>query len=148
MLLELNQGILDKLTAALSEWTFPTVPLIVQNLQDPIIRPSIRVSLEKSMTNRLNAGLLGKEVLYKIYFYAGNAEQSILENLTMCALLENTMLGLVEAGDNKLSIEKTETEIVDGILQCSLQLAYEMPLPQRDGPDIENLHYNANNFEA
>lgn len=122
-LLEINKAINDKIKQALIETEFDMVPIVAEDVSEPIIRPSIKVAIENSVNSRFNANCREKNLTCRVYFFAKDRHKYKLDNCKMQDIIENAFLDDLCVKDSfYISIIDVESEVSDTVLICSFNL--------------------------
>lgn len=131
-LLEINKSINDKIKAALVGTSFSTVPIIAEDLSEPIIRPSIKVQIESSTNGLFNSQCREKNLTVRVYFFASDRNKYKIENAKMQDIIENAFLDDLEVKEGFfIPINEIESEVVDSVLECSFELYMVELLPEK-----------------
>lgn len=137
---------------ALADTDYKKVTIESKDFTDGIIRPSLRV-LYNSNTGRFNRQLKERVLNIKILFYAKDKYNYKFDNIDMQDILENAFLEdlFIQEGfympycNSNGDVEGIQSEIVDGILQCSFNLYYREEIYDDSNlEDIEDLELNLN----
>lgn len=121
-LLEINEAINSKIISALAGTTFAAVPLLAEDLSEPIVRPSIKVAIENSENGKFNSKCREKNLTLRIYFFAKDRYQYKLDNAEMQDLLENMLLEDMEINGAYVPIKSVDSEVTDTVLVLSFDL--------------------------
>lgn len=136
-LLEINEAINNKIKQALAGTDFTTVSLLAEDISEPIIRPSLKVSIENSTNGKFNANCRQKNLTCRVYFFAKNRYKYKIDNSKMQDILENAFLEDLKVGDNfYIPIQEVESEVVDTVLICSFDLYSIELLPDTDISEV------------
>ncbi len=113
-----------------------------QDFQETLQRPSLKIILENGTARKYNSLSKERILLYRIYFFAQNAQRPKIENMNMQEKLENLFLdGIFVKEDFHIPIDDLEFETTDGVLVCTFQLRTIELLPQKDTNEMmETLH--------
>lgn len=131
-LLEINKSINDKIKAALVGTSFSTVPIIAEDLNEPIIRPSIKVQIESSTNGLFNSQCREKNITVRVYFFASDRNKYKIENAKMQDIIENAFLDDLEVKEGFfISIDEVESEVIDTVLESSFELYMVELLPEK-----------------
>lgn len=132
-LLEINKAINNKIKEALVGTAFTTVPLLAEDISEPIIRPSLKVTIENSTNGKFNANCREKNLTCKVYFFAKDRYKYKIDNSKMQDLIENAFLDDLKVNDNfYIPIEEVESDVTDSVLICSFHLYSIELLPDTD----------------
>ena len=130
-LIEINKAINDTLKAALVGTAFSAVSLLAEDVSEPILRPSLKVSIDSSSNGKFNALCREKNLSCRIYFFASNMHKYKLENLKMQDLIETAFLDDIKIKDGFfIPIDSVDSEVVDTVLICSIDLYAVELLPE------------------
>lgn len=130
MLLELNKAINDKIQLALIDTEFSHVDFMAEDLTEPIVRPSLKTSIEPTNTGILNPRSKEKAVTCRIYFFATDRYKYKIENAKMQETLENAILPGITVGEGFYPIDEISSEIADTVVICSFDLYFIELLPE------------------
>jgi len=148
ILTAVNANILN----AIADTDYKKVTIESKDFTDGIIRPSIRV-LYNSSTGRFNRQLKERVLNIKILFYAKDQYSYKFDNINIQDILENAFLEdlFIQEGfympycNSNGDVEGIQSEIVDGILQCSFNLySREMIYDDSNLEYITDLELNLN----
>jgi len=91
-----------------------------------ILRPSIKVQLEKGKSGKFNSCNKERNLTVRIYFFAKDRYKYKIDNLKMQDIIENAFLEDIKVTDTFylpiVSEDGVESEVVDTVLQCSFDL--------------------------
>lgn len=121
-LVEINKEINNTIESALERAGFKNVPLVAEDLSEPIIRPSIKVEIEGSRNGRLNSCTREKTLTVRVHFFASNLRKYKMENLKMQDVLEDAFLDGLYVNGAYIPIEDVESDITDTVLICSFEM--------------------------
>lgn len=139
---EINRAINERIRAAMDGAGMSGVPLSPEDLSEPIVRPSVKVSLSGVSSGRFNGCEKETTLACRVYFFARDRERPKAENTSMRELLECAFLDDLAVGGGTIPIEKVESEISDGVLICSFDLYRVELLPEPEGETMEILNLN------
>lgn len=130
-IIEINKSINDRIKAALIDSEFEAVPLVADDVEEPILRPSIKVDIENSTNGKFNANSREKSLTCRIYFFAKDRHKYKIDNMKMQDLIENAFLdGLYVTDSFHIPIENVSSEVTDSVLICSFDLLTIELLPE------------------
>lgn len=113
-LTDIHNKIVDKL----KEYTAITV--ISSDLTEPIMRPSIKVTLVANKSGKENSSLVGTELICRIYFFPTLGKKSKLEIMHMQGkIFEALQDPLMITESYCIYIDEVDAEMSDGVLICS-----------------------------
>ena len=119
-LLEINKAINNKIEHALADSEFKTVPIIAGDLSEPIVRPSLKVS---------------------VYFFATDLKKYKIENTKVQDLIENEFLTPIKVTDTfYIDVDEVEANTSDTVLICSFNIETLEDIPEiiiDDGVEYE-----------
>jgi hypothetical protein len=121
-LLEINKEINNTIKNALKHTEFKDAPLRPEDVEEPIIRPSIKVEIQSSRNGRFNSCMREKTLTVRVYFFASDLRKYKKENAKMQDILENAFLDGLYAKGVYIPIEDVESDVADTVLICSFQL--------------------------
>jgi len=137
-LLEINKAIDDRIKTAKSGTEFSTVPIVAEDVSEPIVRPSLKVNIEYGSNNKFNSNCREKNLTCRIYFFAKDRNKYKFDNAKMQDIFENAFLEDLEIKESFfVSIDNFESEVSDTVLICSFDLLVVELLPDTDPVDIE-----------
>lgn len=132
-LIEINKAINDKIKAALVGTEFSNVPLLAEDIKEPIVRPSIKVQLGNSINGMFNSCCRDKNLTCRVYFFAKDRYKYKIDNAKMQDLIENAFLDDLEVNESFfIPVDTVESEIIDTVLECSFDLYTIELLPDTD----------------
>jgi len=138
-LLEINKATKNKIKAALVGTAFSTVPIIAEDVSEPIIRPSLKVNIESSTNGKFNANCREKTLTIRVFYFAKDRYKYSIDNAKMQELLENAFLEDLQVTEGFfIPIESVSSEVSDTVLICSFDLYSVELLPSND-TDLENM---------
>ncbi|MGE4272062.1 MAG: DUF6838 family protein [Desulfitobacterium sp.] len=129
-LLDINKAINDKIETTLVGTAFSMVPLVAEDVSEPITRPSIKVEIDSVTSSNLNPSSKEKTLTCRVYFFASDRYKYKIENAKIQDLLENAVLGGVSVGDGFYPIDEVSSETTDTVLICSFDLYAVELLPE------------------
>ncbi len=141
-LLEINKAINNKIKKALVGTDFNSVPIIAEDISEPIVRPSLKVSIENSTNGKFNANCREKNLTCRVYFFAKDRNKYKMDNSKMQDLIENACLEDLQVTESfYIPIEEVESEVSDTVLISSFNLYSIELLPDTDTSELmENLN--------
>lgn len=142
-LLQINKAIIDRIKSALVGTEFSTVPIVAEDISEPIVRPSLKVGIEDSINGKFNSRCREKTLTCNIYFFAKDRNKYKLVNTKMQELIENTFLDDLKIEEGfYIPIDSVESEVSDTVLICSFVLYTIELLPNTDTSEpMEQLNY-------
>lgn len=119
------------------------VPIVAEDLEKPIIRPSIKVQFDFAKSGKFNNQCRERNFTCRIYFFAKKKDRPKFENIEVQEALEKAFLeGLVVKPSFILPVEELESKITDSVLVCSFDLRMIERLPDTDRSEwMEELYY-------
>lgn len=143
-LIQINQAVNSRIEEALTGSEFSTVEIVAEDLEEPIIRPSIKVAIEDGTNGKYNSACREKTLTCRVYFFAKDRHKFKLDNLKMRDLLENAFLDDLQVMEGfYIPIENVTSEVSDTILICSFDLYTIELLPDTDTSEpMETLNIN------
>lgn len=118
------------------------VPIVAEDLQEPIIRPSIKIAFENMKNGKFNGAAREKKLKCRLYFFAKNRQRPKVENMAMQEAIEAAFLeGLQLYDDMWIPIESVDSMVSDGVLICSFDVYTIEPLPGQPGEMMEELEF-------
>jgi hypothetical protein len=142
-LLEINKAVNGKVKKALDGCFEYQVPIVAEDLSEPIIRPSVKIISEGMTGGKFNSLCKERSLTYKIYFFPKNKEKPKFENISMQEALESEFICDIEVKpDFIIPIEEVVFNVSDGILICSMSLYTIELLPDMDtNEEMNELKY-------
>ncbi|WP_066452678.1 phage tail terminator family protein [Anaerotruncus rubiinfantis] len=142
-LFDINLAVNERIKSAKKGGAFENVPLIDQDVEEPIERPSIKVETGDGNGGKFNGCCLERTVTVRIYFFAKNRQRPKPENTEMRELLENAFMDDLFVGSGAIPIDEVQSVVTDGVLICSFDLYRVELLPDTDDRplmDTLNIH--------
>lgn len=153
-LIEINKAINYKVKKALSDSEFSKVPIIASDLSEPVVRPSIKISLDDATTGKMNSCMKERTLTVRVYFFATDVNRSKLENTKVRDLIENEFLTPIKVSETfYIDVDEVETMITDNVLILSCDIETLELIPENildDGIEydiMENLNFNLGSEE-
>ena len=139
-LIEINKAINDKIKASIVGTELSTVPIVAEDVSEPIIRPSIKVAIENSENGKFNANCREKNLTCRVYFFAKDRNKYKFDNNKMQDLLENAFIEELKIKEGfYITIESVSSEVTDTVLICSFDLYAIELLPEEISNPIGEL---------
>lgn len=136
-LLEINKAINNKIEKALVGTDFKLVPIIAEDISEPIVRPSLKVAIENSTNGKFNANCREKNLTCRVYFFAKDRNKYKMDNSKMQDLIENAFLEDLKVAENfYIPIEEVESNVSDTVLICNFDLYSVELLPDTDSSEL------------
>lgn len=144
-LLEINKAVNNKVKSALTGCFDYDIPLVAEDLSEPIIRPSIKVVAENMSTGKFNSMCKEQTITYRVYFFPKDGRRPKFENMKVKEAVCNEFINdLIVTPEFIIPIEELEFEVSDGVLICSFDLYTVELLPDNDTSELmEDLNFNA-----
>lgn len=135
---DINKAINKKIKETLIVTEFSKVPLIAEDVSEPIIRPSIKVSIEKSTNGKFNDNCRERTLTCRVYFFAKDRYKYKIDNSKMQDIIENCFLSGLNVLENfHIPINEVESEVIDTVLVSSFDL-YSIEILE-DTNEYENM---------
>ncbi|KEZ85551.1 hypothetical protein IO99_13730 [Clostridium sulfidigenes] len=132
-LLEINKAINKKIKEALKGTEFSSVPLLAEDISEPIVRPSLKVAIENSTNGKFNSNCREKNLTCRVYFFAKDRNKYKMDNSKMQDLIETAFLEDLQVTESfYIPIEEVESEVSDTVLISSFNLYSIELLPDTD----------------
>ena len=147
-LLEINRSINNKIKNAKLNTEFEDVDITSEDVNEPIIRPSIKVSITNSTSGKFNSSCRERNLTVRIYYFCRDRYNFKIENIKMQEILENAFLDDLQVTESFLiSIDNFTSETVDTVLISSfdlncVELLPEDKLPNEQGELMDDLTMN------
>ncbi|MBE6043543.1 MAG: hypothetical protein E7216_04825 [Clostridium thermopalmarium] len=139
-LLEINKAINNRIKQTLRETEFKDVPILAEDISEPIVRPSLRIAIEDSTTSQFNAACRERTLICRIYFFAKNRYKYKFDNARMQEIIECAFLEGLEVKEGFfIQIKEIESEVSDTVLICSFDLYMVELIPEPTTNDIGEL---------
>lgn len=136
-LMELNQAVNQTVERCIKGLFDYEIPIVAEELKEPIVRPSIKVNFENVSNGKFNSCNREKNLTCRIYFFAKNARRSKHENLIVQEAIEDAFLEGLEIKEGFIiPIESVESVTADSVLICSLDIYLIELLPDNDTNEI------------
>ncbi len=131
---DVNKAVNDTIERAVKGLFSYEIPLIAEELQEPIERPSFKIMIENSINGKLNYFFQQKTMTIYLYFFAKNETRSKMENQKVQNAIEQTLLDGIFIKEMWFEITEVHADTTDGILCCSfdLELIEELEQPQQE----------------
>lgn len=140
-LLEINKAINGKIEHALANSEFTTVPIIASDLSEPVVRPSIKISLDDATTGKMNSCMKERTLTVRVYFFASDLEKYKIENTKVQDLIENEFLTPIKVNNTfYIDVDEVEATVSDTVLICSFDIETLEYIPEiilDDGVEYE-----------
>lgn len=134
---QINIAINEKIKNAIKDVFEYDVPLVAEDISEPIIRPSIKVIFENSNSAKFNEHCKERNVSYGVYFFAKNRQAPKPENIAIREAIENEFINDIQVTDTFfIPVENLEFETSDGVLIVSFDLYTIELLPDTDTSEI------------
>lgn len=142
-LVDISKSINKMIEGAVKDLFSYEVPIVAEELQEPIIRPSIKVIFDGISTGKFNSQYRERTLTCRVYFFAKNRYRPKIENMKIQETIENAFLEGIEIEPEFIvPIEKLEFKVSDSVLVCSLDINMIEILPDKDKSEImENLEF-------
>ncbi len=122
-LIDINKSVNEKIKGSLAGTNFSSVPIIAEDVTEPIVRPSIKVEFEKTTNGKFNSSCREKTLTIRVYFFAKDRVKYKLDNIEMQDILETAFLDGVTVREGfYIPVENVESEVTDSVLICSFDL--------------------------
>lgn len=145
-IIQINKAVNDTINNALIDSDFSSVPIIAEDVKEPIVRPSIKVQLENTRTGKFNSCSKERTLTVRVYFFAKDRYKYKIDNLKMQQILEDIFLEDVKVTGTfymPITEEGIECNVTDSVLQCSFDLySLEEIYDDSDLENIEELNFN------
>ncbi len=119
---DVNQSVNDSIQKAIKKVFDYDVPIIAEELKEPIERPSLKIMIENHKNGKLNHFFQQKNMTIYIYFFAKNEIRSKFDNIKLQNAIEQTFLDGIFINGMWFDIEEINSDSTDGILCCSFDL--------------------------
>ena len=116
------------------------IPLVAEDITEPIQRPSLKVTLEDSTSGKFNASCREKRITVRIYYFAKDKSKYKLDNLAMQEALEGAFLDGLTIGEVfYIPITEVISTVTDTVLVCSFDLNMVEQFETDTGEPMEEL---------
>lgn len=127
-ILEVNKFVNDRIREYLEKSEeFKNVPLLETELEEEIVRPSIKTIIGSNTRLRENSCLETIKARPEIYFFATDVHKYKLENYRMSELLKRAFLS-EELGDT--GIQELNFSIYDTVLVCTFGIEFSSEIEE------------------
>lgn len=134
---QINIAINEKVKKAIKDVFEYDVPLVAEDVSEPITRPSIKVLFENSNSAKFNEQCKERNISYNVYFFAKNRQKPKPENIAIREAIENEFIHDVQVTDTFfIPIENLGFETSDGVLIVNFDLYTIELLPDTDTNEI------------
>lgn len=121
-LLEINKAVIDAIKAALVGTSYSSVPLIAEDVSEPIKRPSLKIEIEPSTVGKFNDCCRDRTIGFKTYYFAADRNKYKLDNTKMQDIIEMALLNGIFIGTVHIPIMSIESEVIDSVLVVAFDL--------------------------
>lgn len=123
LLEEINRAIVVQVKEALQMSGLSSIPLIAEDVSEPIIRPSVKVDIDKSSYGKFNGSCSERNMTCRVYFFASDIKKYKMENQRLRGVIENAFFDDLEVKKGIfITIDEVRSETVDKVLVCSFDL--------------------------
>ncbi len=119
---DVNQSVNNTIQKAIKNIFDYDIPIVAEELKEPIERPSLKIIIENNTNGKLNYFFQQKNMTVYVYFFAKNETRSKFDNIKVQNAIEQTLLDGITINDMWFDIEQVHTDNTDGILCCSFDL--------------------------
>lgn len=119
---DVNKSVNDTIKNIIKNVFDYDVPIVAEELKEPIQRPSLKIMIEYNKNGKLNYFFQQKNMTVFIYFFAKNENRSKFDNIKVQNAIEQTFLDGITINDMWFDIEEVHSDNADGILCCSFDL--------------------------
>lgn len=119
---DVNQSVNNTIQKAIKNIFDYDIPIVAEELKEPIERPSLKIIIENNTNGKLNYFFQQKNMTVYVYFFAKNETRSKFDNIKVQNAIEQTLLDGITINDMWFDIEQVHTDNADGILCCSFDL--------------------------
>lgn len=144
-LLEINKAVIDQIALNL-KGQFSNVPIMAEDLAEPIKRPSLKVMIEDPSISKCTGSCTERNLVVRLFYFASTREKNKLENVSMQEVIEKAYVNGLEISNQIIPIESIDSTITDGVLISSfdLQIFEEILEDQGSGEFMEELDITIN----
>lgn len=134
---QINLAINEKIKKAIKNVFEYEVPLVAEDISEPIMRPSIKVIFENSNSAKFNEQCKERNISYSVYFFAKNKQKPKPENIAIREAIENEFINDIQVTDTFfIPVENLEFETSDGVLIVNFDLYTIELLPDTDTNEL------------
>lgn len=134
---QISIAINEKIKKAVKNVFEYDVPLVAEDISEPIIRPSIKVLFENSNSAKFNEQCKERNISYSVYFFAQNRQKPKPENIAIREAIETEFINDLQVTDTFfVPIENLEFETSDDVLIVSFDLYTIELIPDTDTSEI------------
>lgn len=119
---DVNQSVNNTIQKAIKNIFDYDIPIVAEELKEPIERPSLKIIIENNTNGKLNYFFQQKNMTVYVYFFAKNETRSKFDNIKVQNAIEQTLLDGITINDMWFDIEQVHTDNADGILCYSFDL--------------------------
>ena len=129
-ILEVNKFVNDRIRKYLKKSEeFKDIPLLETELEEEIVRPSIKTIIGSNTRVRENSCMETIKARPEIYFFATDVHKYKLENYRMAELLKDAFLS-EELGDS--GIQEVTFNIYDTVLACTFDIEFSSEIEKEE----------------
>lgn len=141
-LLKINHAINNAIKETLNDMEI-TIPIVTNDVLEPIARPSIKLSFENGKNGKLNNRCREKSLTCRIYYFPKDRNKNKFDILQMQDLIEQTFIeGFYVEDSFYIPIETVESTIIENILICSFNISmFEIIEEMNEAEYIEEIKY-------
>ena len=134
---QINAAVNEKIQTAIENVFDYEVPLVSEDISEPIIRPSIKVIFENSDSAKFNEQCKERNISYSVYFFAKNRHKTKPENIAIREAIENEFIKELQVDDTfYIPIDNLQFETSDGVLIVTFDLYTIELLPDTDSNEL------------
>ena len=128
---EINASVNQLIRESLQGTSFAAVPIIAEDVTEPINRPGLKVTIEGANHGNFNANCREKTLTCRVYFFAKDNTKYKLDNAMMQDILSNGLLGgLYIKPGLFVPVDSVDCEVTDTVLVCNFELYIVELLPE------------------
>ena len=131
---DINKCVNDTIQNAVKNIFDYDVPIVAEELKEPIERPCIKIMMDNHKNGKLNAFFQQKNLTVYVYFFAKNDRRTKFDNMKVPNAMERALLQGIFINDMWFDIEEVNTDNTEGVLCCSfdLEIIEEIERVERD----------------
>ena len=140
---DINRAVVEQFRAALVRTDIDGADVVAEDVRAPIIRPCGKVELDDNTGGALMERGAQRGATFHLYWFATSRTMPKLENLTVRQAVEDAFLDGVMLEDIHIPLsEDINFTVSDGVLICTVELAWYEHRGEEDGEVMETLFYN------
>lgn len=119
---DVNKCVNDTIQNAVKNIFDYNIPIVAEELKEPIERPCIKIIIDNHKNGKLNVFFQQKSLTVYVYFFAENDRHTKFDNMKVQSAIEQALLQGIFINDMWFDVEEVHTDSIDGVLCCSFDL--------------------------